>query len=503
MVSTALEIVVPLLFVGLVYIVYRLLRVPDNLRPFPSVPIYKLVKWAFWSTTPRAQYLEMRELLYRAHEVYRIWNFGRWKLIFNNPDHIHQIYRMTNSAIDKVPLTSAANYSAITAFLGNGIIFAGLKDWHRIRKVVNPAFAHPWSTEEFGMCMQRLVQTIRRRVPEKGALIRVDRLIKRVTLDIFGKVLINYDFNCVEKPDSPYAAAIIKIMDEITMPLFSAFPFLDLIPGIRRAQLYRDIATFDELLFSLIQPKLNQRQQGKPLHPGKKSSDLLDMMLDASDANDADRLSPKELRDNLTNFFVAGFDTSAASINHWLFILAKNPRVQAKARLEVLEAMGDELPWDAVPTAEQINGLKYVNATIMENLRYNPPISLTAGRMVVKDCQIGPYHVAKGTALGMHLYALHFDDRLWTDPLTFQPDRFLVADAHGSNDKHNWLPFGMGARKCLGTNFAMHEMRVIATMMLRCFEWSLPADTLHADIRSPAFGTFSPTDVVLHLRARL
>ncbi|KAJ1674605.1 hypothetical protein EV182_002933 [Spiromyces aspiralis] len=100
---------------------------------------------------------------------------------------------------------------------------------------------------------------------------------------------------------------------------------------------------------------------------------------------------------------------------------------------------------------------------------------------VVSGCQLKP-----GIVAGVYIYGIHHNHRCYPDPETFDPDRFGPEDGNASDKDHgqrrtrmpfSWIPFIAGSRQCMGMNFSLIEQHVFLSMLLRKFEWTLPADS--------------------------
>ncbi|KAL1481610.1 hypothetical protein MTO96_034347 [Rhipicephalus appendiculatus] len=101
--------------------------------------------------------------------------------------------------------------------------------------------------------------------------------------------------------------------------------------------------------------------------------------------------------------------------------MGKHPDVQEKMRQEVLEAFKKEEDELSIQT---LTGLTYTNQVLSETLRMYPPIMSFTTRCAGEDYRCGKYLIKKGTSVMVPTYQLHHDPQYWTDPETFDPDRF-------------------------------------------------------------------------------
>lgn len=120
---------------------------------------------------------------------------------------------------------------------------------------------------------------------------------------------------------------------------------------------------------------------------------------------------------------------------------------------------------------------------IQETLRLFPP-SACVVRETLQSVKLGDIQVPKGITTSTTISMLHHDPNNWgSDADEFNPDRFSRGIASACRFPHTYLPFGLGMRTCLGQNFAMVELKVLLTLLLSRFTFSLSPSYRH----SPAF----------------
>jgi cytochrome P450 len=174
------------------------------------------------------------------------------------------------------------------------------------------------------------------------------------------------------------------------------------------------------------------------------------------------RLTDREVRDELMTLLLAGHETTATGLA-WAFdLLLHHPETLARAR-------------DGDPA--------YLDAVAKETLRIRPVIP-GVGRVVRgSPFQLGPWLIPPGHEINPSIRMIHRRADLYPEPERFRPERFLEddappdesGDAHPGEagrrlgavpDTYTWIPFGGGTRRCLGASFAMMEMRVVIARVL-------------------------------------
>ena len=151
----------------------------------------------------------------------------------------------------------------------------------------------------------------------------------------------------------------------------------------------------------------------------KTSKDLLDLFLQAVDDETGQGMDEEELHSQLFVFLLAGHETSSTALSWIFYFLAQHPEVQEKLRREVKETLKErEVCW------ETYDSMEYLAAVVNETLRLQPPAPFYRRRVIESDNILG-YNVPSGSMIVVSLYALHRKPEYWTDPETFNPDRFL------------------------------------------------------------------------------
>lgn len=172
----------------------------------------------------------------------------------------------------------------------------------------------------------------------------------------------------------------------------------------------------------------------------QERDDVLAMLVRAGGMND------DELRQELVTLIAAGHETTAAAIAWGAVLLAHDDEVRERA--VAAADSGDE---------------RWLGALVREVLRLRPPISVAAGRRLDEPFGIDGHVVPPDTPIFVDAWGIHHDPARHDDPEEFRPERFLGDGA----EPYAWLPFGGGARRCIGAALAELEVRVALTAMLR------------------------------------
>ena len=194
-------------------------------------------------------------------------------------------------------------------------------------------------------------------------------------------------------------------------------------------------------------------------------SGLVKMLADGSRSQGAE-FDDRSLRDQLLTLFFAGHETSATSLSWIHYLLARHPEVRAKLRAEVAGVLGGRLP-----TAQDLEELRYTEQVINETLRLYSPIH-SISRVALEDDKIGGFEIPAGATIYVSLYATHRLAEFWPEPERFDPDRFTPEQTE-RRPRFAFIPFAAGHRNCIGGTAATAELKIAVALLAQRFELDL------------------------------
>lgn len=208
-------------------------------------------------------------------------------------------------------------------------------------------------------------------------------------------------------------------------------------------------------------------------------ADVLALML-RSTYDDGSAMSRKDIGDELLTLLAAGHETTAATLG-WAFErISRHP--------DVLDALVAEADTDA-------NELR--QAAILEVQRARTVIDFAGRHVEVPVFKLGEWAIPRGYSIIVSIGQMHVDAQAFPDPDRFDPQRFIGAKP----STFSWIPFGGGARRCVGAVFANMEMDVVLRTVLRHFiieTTTAPGEKWHS--RGVAFTPKDGGKIVVHRR---
>ncbi|KAA8533948.1 hypothetical protein F0562_031465 [Nyssa sinensis] len=238
----------------------------------------------------------------------------------------------------------------------------------------------------------------------------------------------------------------------------------------------KEIKSLEREIESLIWEAIKEREQEcSGASPSEK--DLMQLILEGgiNDNNVGKQSSKCFIVDNCKNIYFAGHESTAIAASWCLMLLALHPEWQAHIRAETAQVCQDGL-FDADSVAK----MKMVTMVIQEALRLYPPAAFVS-REALEETQIGHIIVPKGVCIWTLIPTLHRDTDIWgLDANEFKPERFANGVSNACKVPQAYVPFGLGPRLCLGRNFAMVQLKVVLSLIISKYSFSLSPKYQHS-----------------------
>ena len=219
--------------------------------------------------------------------------------------------------------------------------------------------------------------------------------------------------------------------------------------------------------------------------------DILGLLV-AARYDDGSAMADDEIKDQLLTLLFAGHETTAIALSWALYRLYQREDVRRRV-LDELEALG------VSPTPEAIARLPYLEAVCNETLRLHP-VTPGIARLLTRPFALQGYNLPAGVTVAIDIHTLHRHPELYPDPEVFRPERFIGR----TYSPFEFMPFGGGARRCIGAAFALYEMKlVLATLLPRAALGLVHNRELKTVPRNFVFGPEKGAPMVLQSRCAL
>lgn len=204
--------------------------------------------------------------------------------------------------------------------------------------------------------------------------------------------------------------------------------------------------------------------------------------------------APARIRDTVLMTMLAAHHTTGVAISWTLYLLARHPDAAERVTAELDRVLGDR----PVPEYGDLKELTYLDMVLREAMRLYPPGPYGA-REATEEITLGEYTVPAGTTIFYPFWAVHMNPEHWSDPQTFDPERF-TPEASAERHRLAYIPFGIGPRSCEGATLAMIEAELVLATLLKRFRFDLaPGQTITPIER---FVLWAAEDIRMNLTAR-
>jgi cytochrome P450 len=411
-------------------------RAPDTMTAFGRIRALRVNPIGSWS--------------HRAYEEDVIVGrfFGRSSFVLNTPDSIKHVLVDNYENYARTP----AGIRVLRPMLGEGLLTAEGRAWKHQRRTLAPAFTPRAVTTLIPHMVSSTDETIAKLRAASNAPVDLREAMQRMTLEIAGRTMFSYG---MDRHGAALRDYVMEYGEKLARP-----HMLDLVlplgwptpQDFARARFRKRWTKFVDMLMQ------ERRAAGKS--EGAPPRDLFDLMVEARDPETGHAFTDEQLGDQVATMILAGHETTATALFWSLYLLALDPAVQEKVAAEVHAANG----------AFDLDRLKFTRAVIDETMRLYPPAFLIARAAAGSDTIAG-FPVRKNDVVLIAPWLLHRHEKLWRDPNAFVPQRFMAPAP--PPDRFAYLPFGVGARVCIGAHFALVEATLALAKMIGAFRVSL------------------------------
>nr|XP_023658422.1 steroid 21-hydroxylase [Paramormyrops kingsleyae] len=285
-----------------------------------------------------------------------------------------------------------------------------------------------------------------------------------ITTLIFGKEFTKISaelqslHSCLNEIVSLWGSPWISVLD--------SFPLLRKLPNPPFSRLLKEVERRDKIIRGHLddhEMKIQDKETEDTI-----TASLLQHLDKPGERNDKGTLTETHLHMSTVDLLIGGTETTAAWLCWTVAFLLHRPEVQWRVYNELRSVLEGRYP-----QYSDRHRLPCLSALISEVLRLRPVAPLAVPHRATKDSSIAGYFIPKDTIIIPNLYGAHHDPAVWPEPKAFKPERFLEG---GGASTRALLPFGGGARLCLGETIAKMELFLFTAYMLRDFQFLPPAN---------------------------
>ncbi len=339
-------------------------------------------------------------------------------------------------------------------FLGKGLLTSHGEVWRTQRRLIQKGFDRKQLDILSSLMQDSLAESLRDfdRHARMGPVDIYPQLMKitfeMVGRSLFGAHLKDEDIHLISQTIATVQEFLVR---QTIQPYLN--PWFEVSGELRRHDEMR--TTADGILLEYIK----RRRQEAPGH------DLLQILMDAR-YSDGEGMSDELVLSESMQLLVAGHETSSNALSWLLYLLSARPDCLDKVRQEFDSVLGGApLSYSDVPKFE------FATQVIQEALRLYPPFWMV-DRMALADDRVGDLAIPRGSTVVVYVYGAHHAPQHWENPESFDPERFTKANEK-LHKPFTYLPFGAGPRGCIGGNYAMLQILMILSVLLRKYDLQL------------------------------
>ncbi|MET3027064.1 cytochrome P450 [Flavobacterium sp. UW10123] len=334
----------------------------------------------------------------------------------------------------------------LSKYLGKGLLTVDGEFWLKQRRLIQPAFHKQKMNQLVDNMKLTIVSELKEIVVDK----KVDLfpMMSEVAFNVVAKSLFQFSIEEEKLNRIKYIIETVQnfLIKEIRLP-HKAWWFSISGQVKEHLQLAKEN---DAIIRGIIDERVASQNE---------VNDLLNMLLETRYEDTGKGMSVEQLIDEIKILFIAGHETTANALTFTFQLLGSHLDVQQKVFEEILKVESES---DNV--VEQLQKMTYINAVLNESMRLYPPAWIT-DRQNVEDDVLGKFNIKKDTLIGVSFYELHRNPKYWDNPDQFNPDRFVGEQK--KNSMQYFYPFGAGPRMCIGAGFAIYEMSLVISHIIK------------------------------------
>ncbi|XP_043695097.1 cytochrome P450 CYP82D47-like [Telopea speciosissima] len=408
-------------------------------------------------------------------------------LVISNWELAKECFTINDKALSSRPRSASSNHLsydyAMFAFAPYGPYWREVRKWvvlellsnRRLESLKQVRYVEidNFIKDLYGLCVKNNRNQIK---------VEMNRLFGDLTINIALKMLVGKRYFSVVHAETNEEVQRIQTTIHDFLKFIGISVASDVLPSFlswldwdgKQRAMKKFAKELDVLAESWLQEHRQKRLSGKA--DDDDDQDFMDVMLSILEkdsqlyGHDGDSI----VKATVLNLILAATDTTSISLSWLLSLLLNNKKALTKAQEELDFQVGK----DRNVEEKDIDNLVYLQAIIKETFRLYPAAPLLVPHEAMEDCSLSGFRVPKGTRVLVNAWKMHRDPHVWSNPLEFQPERFLTShtDVDVRGKSFELLPFGSGRRSCPGITFALQTMNLTVARLLHGFDLQAPSD---------------------------
>ncbi len=395
-------------------------------------------------------YLDKYGGTYGFNPIGGIADFG---ITSADPDLIQHVLQKNNRNYRKSKIVT----HTLGGYIGNGLLTSEGDYWLQQRRLIQPGF-HRKKIAALMEIMNTAIDesiVVLDRAAETGETVDVYKEMMHLAFKIVARSIFSTSMNEeeVQRLDEVISGAQEMIIRQIRQPYLRWY--------FKWSGMLKECKALSEDAQRILMKYIKARREDP-----KEYDDLLDMLLSARYEDTGEGMTDEQVLDEALILFVAGHETSANAMAWTWYLLSQHPVYVDKLRKEIDDKLNGQ-----VPSFETLPTLTLNKQVVNEAMRLYPPAWIVDRFSKERD-EVNGIEIPKNTLLVMFIHGVHRSKEIWGDPETFRPERF-GPDFKKEMHPYAFLPFGGGPRLCIGNAFAMMEMQLALSKLVKRYDFEL------------------------------
>lgn len=373
-------------------------------------------------------------------------------------------------------------FDKLRPFLGDGLGSTPHDVHRRQRRQLQPAFRTEALGRYLGVMLEEALATAGDW--SDGAVIEVERHTYPLIARIITRTMFSADRSsaAVARIAAVYPDFHAGIGRQMRYP----FALLDRVPTPGNHRFRHACRTVSREVHGVIAARRGAEGSGD-------GDDLLALMI-------GEGLTDREMRDQVVTMLTGGIGTSASALGWALHFLSRDEELADAVAREARAVLPVRADTRALTHAD-LARLDLAHRVVAETLRYYPSAWFYS-RTVTAPVELAGEHLTPGTPVLLSPYLLHHRPDLYPDPERFDPGRWS-PERRAELPRQAYVPFGYGARKCIGDVYALTEITLALAVIASRWHLRPRPGPLPPHLVEPRPWTvIHPAPLRLRLRAR-
>ncbi|KAH3714777.1 hypothetical protein DPMN_057477, partial [Dreissena polymorpha] len=369
----------------------------------------------------------------------------------SDPRFVEEIFRAEGKYPHRPPYDAWVAYKEMRK-RSTGIVSASGEEWRKIRTLLNNCLLRPRQASQYVDDINRISGELTEKLSAIRDQDRADNFVPNMlnimyswAIECIGKVLVGERFGCLQVDMPEEMTRFVRSVEQLMYTSHQLMAFSNVHKFLGTKIWRTHVQSWDTVIE--ITKKILDAKQADIMERVSRGGDITEATV-FENMLASENLNMEEVYTNMTELLMSGADSTSNTVSVAMYLLSKHPEVQARLHSEISGLDTDGTGF----TMDHLKQMPYTKAVTKEVLRLYPTIPTNA-RVLTEDTMIGGYLIPKKTIVLLSTFTMCRDPKEFNHPDDFIPERWLRNEIKEFSPFTS-LPFGFGARSCVGRRIA-------------------------------------------------